>query len=232
MGSPSLTKAARAGALISLLPVLFSCATVPQTLNPALFYKRDMMLSLDGNTGEGVLVAGAAVAGVRKNFSVTAKAPMTLYTFITCHREVAFSNLPQTVASYFTPVAGLEDQPGCGLSFNGLDEKEGQHSWGYVDFQDPQTVLPHVVKCNGETWNSAGVTVCQSRQGNVQRIEFPVPVVVAAEPQCPKLDAADRQNFEFPLPHGKCIYRFEEISGKRQARVTTFGYESILIRKD
>jgi hypothetical protein len=188
-----------------------------------------MQVTMDGKTGDGVLVVPQAS---RHDFSVTAKAAMGLYVFNSCHREVALQNMPKVVAGYFMPKVGIEDQGGCMVEFGGYDSGSGQHSWALVDFEDAATVLPHVMKCNGEVIQSKGVTLCQSRAGLVQRIEFPVKVVVASEPGCQKLESADRQNFQFPLSRGRCVYRFEEIEGKRQARVTALGYESILLRKD
>lgn len=216
--------------LISMLAALLlgGCASVTQTLTPGVYYKRDMAVCMDGVCGDGTLVAKAAVSGAQKNFKVITRAEMALYTFNSCHREVQANPKAKTVEGYFTPVAGIEDQPGCAVEFAGYDEG-GQHSWGYADFQDPQTVLPHTLKCNGELIESKGVSICQSRKELVQQIIFPVPVVVAGISGCPTLAAPDRMHFEFGLGKGKCMYRFEEIAGKRQARLTTFGYESIRI---
>lgn len=208
---------------------LTGCAGIQQNLDPKLVYKRDMQVTMDGKTGDGVLVVPAKD---RHDFSVTAKAAMGLYTFNSCHREVALQNMPKTVGGYFVPKLGIEDQAGCMVEFGGYDASAGQHSWALVDFEDPKTTLSHTMKCNGEVIDSKGVTICQSRAGLVQRVEFPVKVVVAAEAGCQKLEAADRQMFQFPISRGRCVYRFEEIEGKRQARITTLGYESVLLRKD
>jgi hypothetical protein len=202
---------------------------VSQSLDPKAFYKRDMLVAMDGVSGEGVLVVPQ---GKRHDFSVIARAPMGLYTFNSCHREVALQNMPKTVAGYFVPKEGIEDQPGCMVEFGGYDSGSGQHSWALVDFEDTKTTLPHTMKCNGDVIASKGVTICQSRAGLIQQIEFPVKVVVAAEAGCQKLESADRQTFQFPISRGRCVYRFEEIDGKRQARLTSVGYESILLRKD
>jgi hypothetical protein len=217
-------------ALLTSLLFGVGCAAVTQTLDPKVFYKRDMQVCMDGRCGDGVLVADAAVAGVRKSFTVTSRAGMELFTFNSCHREVQSSpNAKQIKDAYFTPVGGLEDAPACAVDFAGYDV-DGQHAWGYADFQDPKTQLPHLLKCNGETVASRGVSVCQSRKELTQRIEFPVPVVVEALAGCPALAAADRKSFEFQLGRGKCLYRFREIAEPhRDARLTTFGYESIRI---
>lgn len=205
------------------------CAGIQQNLDPKLVYKRDMLVAMDGLSGEGVLVVPQ---GKRHDFTVIARAPMGLYTFNSCHREVALQGMPKTVAGYFVPKEGIEDQAGCMVEFGGYDASGGQHAWALVDFEDSKTALQHTMKCNGEVIESKGVTICQSRAGLVQRIEFPVKVVVAAESGCQKLEAADRQSFQFPISRGRCVYRFEEIEGKRQARITTLGYESVLLRKD
>ena len=45
--------------LIVLLE-LFGCASIPQTLDPAVFYKRDMTIKVNGKKAEGVLVVPRA----------------------------------------------------------------------------------------------------------------------------------------------------------------------------
>lgn len=218
-------------ALAALLALLSGCASVTQTLDPKVFYKRDLQISMDGRTGDGVLVADAAVAGIKKTFQVTSRSTMELFTFNTCHREVQSSPNAKVLGKepFFTPVGGLEDQPGCALDLAAYDV-DGQHGWGFADFQDARTNLPHTLKCNGEVTTSKGVSVCQSRKELTQRIEFDTPVVVEAMQGCPLLVAADRMNFEFQLGRGKCLYRFREIADtRRDARLTTFGYESIRV---
>lgn len=220
--------------LLRLLPLLLvlsfsNCSSVQQTLNPDLFYKRDMRVQMDGMTGEGVLVVPSAL---KHTFKVTGKAPMDLYTFTTCHREIAIEGMNKEVSGYFTPAVGLEDTGACPVEFGGYDKK-GKHSWAFVDFETPEANLPAIVKCNGEKYESKGVTICQSRAGLFQRIEFPVEVVTAGSADCGKLIPKEGGKvLEFALPKGRCVFAIGEKGGGRIHRLTTLGYESILLRDE
>lgn len=182
---------------------------------------------MDGVTSDGVLVIPSAK---RHDFKVVAKGPMSLYTFTSCHREVAIENMAKEAQGFFTPVPGIEDVGGCAVELGGYDKKNGKHSWGFVDFETSEANLPAVMKCNGEVVNSKGVSVCQSRAGLYQRIEFPVPVVTATA-SCGKIIPKEEDKvLEFALPKGQCVFAIREKGGGRMHRLTTIGYESILIR--
>lgn len=222
---------ARKGGVFGLLPLLFiaGCGTGPlQQLNAELFYKRDMQVCMDGSCAEGVLVVPQ---GARHDFEVTARADMALYTFDSCHREVAIEKMPRTVKGYFTP-RGIESRDPCTVEFGGFDAKGGRHSWAFVDFQSAAMALPYLLQCNGEDVQSAGVGICQSRSGMIQRVEFGMPVVAVPQPGCPELAQNGPSAFEFKIPTGQCSYVFEELHGARRARLTTLGYESVLIRQE
>lgn len=213
--------------LAALGLVFLGCATPGQMLNPSLFYKRDMVVSMDGITGDGVLVVPSLK---RHAFTVTAKADMALYTFTSCHREVALENMPKEVKGFFTPAEGLEDTGSCPVEIGGYDKKGGRHSWAFIDFKTDESTLPATLRCNGELLKTEGVSVCQSRAGLLQRIEFDVEVD-SGNSSCGKLGSASGKSFEFPLVKGQCVYAFRERSGERRFhRLVTLGYESILLR--
>lgn len=215
----------RSLAALSLVLTL-GCASPGQVLNPSLFYKRDMKINMDGTTGDGVLVVPSLK---RHNFVAYAKSEMSLYTFTTCHREVALENMPKEVGGYFVPAVGLEDTGSCPVEIGGYDKKGGRHSWAFIDFQTPESTLPARLKCNGESVETTGVSVCQSRAGLIQRIEFAKEVVTATS-ACGKLTSVDGKVFEFPLVKGQCVYAFKEKESGKFHRLTALGYESILLR--
>lgn len=224
---------------ILLLALLLSgCASVPQTLNQNLFYKRDMDIEVNGFKGEGVLVV--PLSEVYK-FDITSSGKLDLFTFESCHREESKEKAGQgglfgdrkRVKLDYKPNPGIEDQGGCPVRLGGYEQDKGRHSWAFIDFETKEAKLPAVVKCNGSTWNSRGVTVCQSKAGLLQEIDFPVEVIVNPDPGCPMERPADLKKYSFKISLRECVYNFmEKQAPHREHRLTTVGYESILIREN
>ena len=102
-----------------------------------------------------------------------------------------------------------------------------------MDFETPEAKLPAVVSCNGSEYNSRGVTVCQSKKGLTQLITFPVEVEVDPPGNCPLRKTPGKISgkiFKYKIPRGRCVFAFKEKAGERIHRLTTLGYEDILIR--
>jgi len=227
-----------------LLPMLFlmGCATIPnQQLDPGTFYKRDMQITVNGVTREGVLVAPRKSSYA---FDVVAKGDLDLFTFETCHREEEqedagtrgifgiITNKRETKGTY-VPAAPIETTGSCVVRLGGYERTQGRHSWAMIDFEDTDATLPAQVLCNGENYHSNGVTVCQSKQGLIEQIAFPVETVVKGSDACPMPQAPDGKTYQFKMPPRECVYAFTEVAplGKqRRHRLTTLGYSAILIR--
>jgi len=224
-----------------------SLVTEPsQQLDPNTLYKRDMIVTVNGVTFEGVGVAPMLDVN---QFHIIARGDLNLFVMSTCHRETTKEsawNVQTTVpdglfgwgskkvdstreATFsYKPVVGIEDGIACPLELSGFD-KAGRHSWAFVDFVTKDMTLPGKIGCNGASRDFVGVEACQSRSGLYQTIDFPVPVMVSPDRGC-ELPAQDSGRFKFPVNKGKCVYIFKEVKGPRLARITTIGYESILVR--
>lgn len=217
--------------------LLAGCATGPlQALSPTTFYKRDMIVTVAGITREGVIVVPRDTS---YDFQVQARGTLDLFTMDTCHREQVIANAGQSglfgdkklVEFSYAPVRGLETSGSCPMRLGGYEKIQGRHSWAIIDFEDPATVLPANIKCNGEQYQSNGVTICQSKIGLIEEIIFPVEVFVSPTDACPMPLPADSKTFLFPMPAHECVYNFLEKTGaNRQHRLTTVGYESVLVR--
>lgn len=210
--------------------VLSSCTDVDQKLDPEIFYKRDMEISVNGHKITG---AGVVPRSGQYEIKGVAKGTLDLFTLTTCHREITREGLDEEFSEKLYPVRGLEDAGGCSLQLGGYERKRGRHSWGFVDFEDAQATLPATLKCNGDVRRNNGVSVCQSRAGLIESIEFDAPVRVRPDPECPIPDSANKKTFVFPLPPKACVFAFREIDPpNRVHRLTTLGYDGILIRED
>lgn len=224
----------------TFLPMLWlaGCASLqPQKLDPAAFYKRDMRIEVNGHVGDGVLVVPKSA---KYKFEIHAKGKLDLFTFTTCHREYTkekagesgwFGN-SRLVETEYSPVKPMETDEACPVLLGGYEQKRGRHSWAFVDFETDTHKLPAQVTCNGSVYNSRGVTACQSKVGLIQLIIFSVPVVWSKKGKCGELsNPTDKKTFRFRIKKNRCVYEFKEAGGARWHRLTTIGYEKILIRE-
>lgn len=226
---------------------LSSCSTshIRQQLSINTHYKRDMILSVDGHEGEGVLVVPEK--DIHK-FHVQARGDLDLFTLTTCHRDWTKDRawnvktksglfgwnkkIHENQVKFDLKLNELEKNDFCLIELGGYEKEKGRHSWAIIDVQTEETNLPAYVFCNGSEYQSKGVTVCQSRNGLNQGIKFEVDVLTDPDKEC-DLPNKRGKYFEFPIPKGKCVYLFIEVNPPhREHRLVTFGYESILIRED
>jgi hypothetical protein len=209
--------------------------------DPAVVYRYDMMVKIDGKLHEGT-----AVVPVKGSYQVHVQAagPLSAFFLRTCageevtpkawnvegserwlifkrkiekKREVIFEHRPtaREVESY------------CPLQLVGLDEEGGQDSRAMIDFQTPQELLAATVNCNRSEYESTGVTLCQSKEGSITKISFQEKVTLKPS-SCP-IDAPTEGNeFEFSMPLGECVFTFEGLGGKH--RLTTLGYNQVMMR--
>lgn len=223
-------------AFLVLALLLTSCATVNQPMNPSVFYRREMKIKVNDYEGTGTLVVPKA----DKYFmSIEANGDLDLFTLTTCHREEAIENASNSGmlrsdrkrSFTFRPVSGVETKGPCPMQMAGYEQDKARHSWGLVDFESEESTLPAIVRCNGKEYQSRGVTVCQSRQGLIQQIQFPVPVLTSQKASCPPPKSTDGKLFQFEMPGKECFFVFMEAgTSSRIHRLTTVGYESILIK--
>jgi len=213
--------------------MMLGCASVKQDLNPDTLYMRDMEIEANGFKGIGTLVIPSKEKIV---FNLTAKGKISLLDFQTCHRVIStedpgnkgvFGDKKKATIEYI-PVKGIEDGGECDILIGGYNIK-GRHSWSYIAIEYPKYQLPALISCNGSQYNSRGVTVCQSKIGLIQKIEFTEEAKFIPQVSCP-IETKDGKSFEYKTAKGECVYVFK--SGDKFHRLVTIGWESILIRED
>lgn len=213
------------------LPFLLSCACSPaEKLDPAILYRRDMTITINGKTFTGV-----AVAPVAEKYDIKAQTigRNDVFTFTTCHQETEFRPGRNDLAFTFVPRTGLENgKDSCIAELGGFDKDKGRHSWGIIAFENPLYRVTATVDCNGQTYDANGVALCQSLISLKQRIRFKYPVKISPSIGCRMLTPADELVFEYEMVKGRCEYEFWEPSFSRRFRLTTFGYQEILIKQD
>ena len=227
-----LLKAARILKLIWFWSFLFvSCASVSQKLDPNVFYKRDIQISINGKKAIGAVVVPRAES---YHFEIKTPGRLDLFTLTTCHREETFEALSTKVRSFdFKPISIELGQLACPVHLGGYEKIRGRHSWAFIDFEHPSLLLRAEIKCNGVQRNTSGVSLCQAKVGLIQEIKFKQPVIWPKKLTCIELSSDDEKTFRFKMPRGECTSRFLSKTGKKLwHRFTTLGYEKILIRGD
>lgn len=225
--------------LATLLVLTAGCAGNLQAADPAINYKRDMFVTVNGFQAEGVLVAPKAD---RYEMQIDARGKLDLFTLTTCHREQTRENAGERgwfkdkskMSLSYTPIKGIEtDGFACPLELGGYEQIRGRHSWALIDFEDQGSTMPAKLKCNGSESNTRGVSICQSRQGLVQEISFSESMLSPEKTACaPIKGSSDGKKFQFEMPKGQCTFRFvTKVGAEKWHRLTTYGYEKILIRE-
>lgn len=244
-------------------------ATAPvQKLNPAIYYKNDICFSYEKPNSEKkgfirtffrngrdrsarvetenrIIFCGVGVLPYEETYKIKIDsfAEINLFAMTTCHREVTTENPDDgifkkngVVNIEYTPT--VEKGKACPLYIAAYN-KEGRHAWGIVALENPKFNLSAEVSCNGEKYTANGVSICQSREGLLQEINFPEevkpvkPVNGSADrtENCPELPTTDNKNFKFAMPTRECIYGF---IGKTSGKIHKFysvGYEEFVVRE-
>lgn len=215
--------------LISVNFCLMGCASTQQKLDPLIYYKRDMQVEVNGFKGEGTLVVPKS-----NDYRIRAKfrGKGDLVTLKTCHREQEMEKLGWRETLNYVPNKGLEDDGKCYLELAAFEHKKGRHSWVLVDFESDLFKLPALIKCAGSTYNSRGVTICQSKEKLVQQIIFPEPVELSEKAKCyAKIEKPVSNIWEFHTPNRECTFIIRGKESGRFHKLTLIGYEKIIIRE-
>lgn len=217
---------------------LGGCASISQDLDPKVYYKHDMMLTVNGVNALGVAVAKRMP---EYKITITSQEDMDLLQVSSCSQDIDRANAiktgwfgKRTFTFTYTPNS-VERESGCMLKIAGYNKAEGKHSWAFIDFEDPKFVLPAGLACNGtEDYRSDGVSVCQTLQRLIMQIWFQNRVLLSDKvlDRCkvkPKVD--DGVHFQFQVAPRECIYEFMEVKAPyRRHRLTTIGYEQVPVR--
>lgn len=143
-----------------------------------------------------------------------------------CHQERVFINPGKEVSFDYKPNVDIEaNNLPCFLEISVLEES-GKNQWGLIDFEIESERLPARASCNGETINTVGSYVCQSREDLIQEIEFDFEVTVLSPDECNKITPDKGKKFFYPTTEGSCFYLFSDSKGEMY-RLVTFGYNEI-----
>jgi hypothetical protein len=216
-----------------MILLCFSCTTTHEKLDASIKYRMDM-----GILNDGQRYIGTAVMPKKEIYDLDFLSPgtLSLFTFTSCSRDIAVEQESgkiidrKKVNIQYVPNI-IEKRGGCPVYLAGFEKVIGRHTWGMIDFQDDLAVLPARVTCDGKSYRSEGVTVCQTRAGLTQRMEFDSKIFVRPQPGC-EIEVQEDYAIEWDMKEGSCAYIIQEaVSPYRQHRLTTYGYVKVILRE-
>jgi len=194
-----------------------------------------MLIEVNGHKGDGTLVVP-----LNPNYTikVTAKGDLDLFTITTCHREISLEDAwnkgifsDKRKLEFVFEEGDLEISKYCPIHLTGFEKVKGRHSWAIIDISNEENGERAHIRCNGIDHAMEGVSICQSKEGLLQEIAFPLPVQVMIPSGCARMETEDNLKFRYKISPKECVYVFMS-EFKTVHRLTTIGYESILVRGD
>lgn len=206
----------------------------PRVQDPQKIYRYDMGVTVNGINSDGILVSKKADS---YEIFIEAKQKLDLLTARTCHREISFDPVksrrglfgPRQKEFKFIFIPNEMEKVDCPIELYGYSKISGKHSFAFLDFENSIDELSANVSCNGDYSFFSGVSLCQSRHGLRQKIKFREIVKVSPDESCPIGKVLESDRFDFSLQKGICTYIFMGKTSKKTHRLTTIGYEEIII---
>ncbi len=222
-----------------LLLFIIGCSNVQIKKDSKVFYERDLKICVNGKCKEGAVVIPRAL---EYKFEFINPSKNDYLILKTCNRHQKFVGANRKIKYKFIPIAGLEDKPNCPIEIESLDKhKSKNNAWGFAVIDNPDKFsVPARLLCNGQNSRTGlGTTICQSRTGLIQKIQFDNEMFVAScqskAKTCPKIKQNDihgNKTFTFRTPKHNCCYMFlERAAGKNGKHLLyTIGYDQSNIR--
>lgn len=204
-----------------------------QELSSSIYYPYDVRIKVNGDKalrGDGFYVAPNLATYDLKFRSYGSIHDFDLAVIETCHRFIKLEKQHSEFHYEYRPTA-LEKESYCPFKLTGFDEG-AKVGFAFLDFETERMPIFHYLLCNGETVvGSKGVSVCQNKVGKLTRLVTYEPVLISPPEGCEirKLNEAGSQ-YEIKHTDGFCVFVMSSTDGKKRSRVTTYGFEKLLIR--
>lgn len=208
---------------------LASCASLEQELDPKVYYERSLRMEVKAGKNNYTF-RGVGVLPLDNKYEIEISNPnrgkLDFVRFTTCHRERTYSSEGRILKIDYSPTE-IELTGSCLIKFEAYSMK-GKHGWGILDISSHKEKLYGLLRCNGETYRGA-VSICQSRAGLEQEIEFEKEVEIASQQGRCKITSRNRfKKLRFKIPNRECVYYIRGDNGGFH-RLSTIGSEGVLI---
>lgn len=219
-------------------------ARQPATRVPLYVYRADLQVTVDKTTFDGVGVTSARSSEM--DIDIVSQINLDRVEVETCAREdVCESGKPcnanfalddgwfgtqgKHLVYHYTPSTD-EAAGACPIYFR-VYAKTDLASWGFLAFRTttgatPETLPAHMV-CNGVPWKFSGHSMCQTKQGLLQRIVFDQPVDDFDLDKTCGAKQLDSKTFQLRPQLGLCTGEF--LSQGKWHGLDLIGYDTVLV---
>jgi len=216
--------------LLDMAGSIFKSAQDQSTPGPAYKYKADIQITLGDRTFDGL--AATKLDGPL-TFTIESKVRLDRLEINSCSRHLVyekvdknwFGGVGKKFTYTYTPNAIELDGP-CPIFIQAFD-RAGLSAWGYIGLRTDET-LPAKVSCNGTNWTFSGFTVCQTKAGYIQAIQFDSEIKDFEADESCGLTRKSPGDFELKPALGFCYATFND--GSKWHRAVFLGYETVLTR--
>jgi hypothetical protein len=154
-----------------------------------------------------------------------------LLTIETCHQYKTYTKEKILKRKYldieYTPMQLEKEKVACPMFISSYEKDKGRHSFGIIEFKRDQYQLKYQLECDGKKISDQGVALCQSKVGTTQRLTFEIDTSFVSSKKCKETIKKIGNYYEIKVIKDLCIFTFK--SESKFARLTTFGFESVLV---
>lgn len=228
--------------LLILLTSLSACGSYVKPafkLDPYVYYRNDLCVSLRG----GPEACGVATFPNRSIYEIQVhvSTDTVLLSLRSCHEETTY--VPKRRTTTFYRHRPLDPIIACPIFITAYD-KFNNHKTAFITFENFKYKLKATWKCNGEVKDVKGVSVCQAREGLLQRVYFNEQVEIGEPVNGPATRLQETEPCEeitttwdkkstklFTMSPRECIYPVIGIKSGEMHQLYTVGYEAFIVRK-
>jgi hypothetical protein len=154
-----------------------------------------------------------------------------LLTIETCHQYKTYTKEKILKRKYldveYSPTPIEKEKVACPMFISSYEKDKGRHSFGIIEFKRDQYKLKFVLECDGTKISDKGIALCQSKIGTTQRISFDSNTKFVTSERCKDAIKPLDNSFDVKIKKDLCVFTFK--NNNEFARLTTFGFESVLV---
>ena len=144
--------------------------------------------------------------------------------FATCHRDFKIRNPRGEWSWRYIPAMYIENVGSC-IMIHKQVTKKGDSHYAIINFTSGEDLNP-TLKCNGESRETLGASICQARAGTEQMLWFREPVTAYTTDACAPVKRETGYQMVYKISSNFCAYVFKSNSGKIHRHVT-YGYQTL-----
>ena len=145
-----------------------------------------------------------------------------------CHRDHQLEKQGNEFTYRYDAINGIENVGSCPVIITAIRKSDASIYKAFIDFSNIENHVVGSVSCNGVQRWYKGVSTCQTKMGLVIRLRFNQNMLT--DPDCNIVKINPRQ-FEISTQKDSCVYMFKAKGEDKWFRLTTIGYEEVILRQ-